>query len=116
MLIIAIKKLFSNILQREKITQETLYTENKIYIMHDNLNLNTQTYIFTHKLTHRKKGGWGLEGWKKIHPNVKCSYQGRWDHKYHFRIWSKVPYDTSQSENTSVSVTYFKKWANLINV
>lgn len=47
MLITAIKKLFNNILQNEKITQDTLYTENKIYIMHDNLNLNTQTYIYT---------------------------------------------------------------------
>ena len=101
MLITDIKKLFNNILQNEKITQDTLYTENKIYIMHDNLNLNTQTYIFTHKFTHRKEGGWGLEGWKKIHPNVKCNYQGWWDHKHLFRIWKKVPCDTLQSENAS---------------
>lgn len=67
-----------------------MYTKNKIYIMHDNVNLNTQTYIFTHKCTHRKEGGWGLEGWKKIHPNVKCNYQGWWDHKYLFRIWNKM--------------------------
>lgn len=60
MLITAIKNLFNNILRNEKITQDTLYTENKIYIMHDNLNLNTHIYLHTDLHIERK----GVRSWK----------------------------------------------------